>query len=164
MYIIIDRKSKKILHMCNSRPGEDKQPQELMPDFDPKTMEFGRAPEQYIAEKFVIENGVVRNIEDEAVQLAATTKESVAEARERRLRSFSALSLALRKNILPDYKLQNAALGIYDAEETATIRATVEAFRAEYHRLEKELEKARSLKTIEAVEAKFPTALVQGKR
>jgi hypothetical protein len=161
VYIIIDRKSKNILHMCNSRPGEDKKPQELMPDFDPKIMEFGRAPEQYIAEKFVIEKGVVRNIEAEVVQLAA--KESIAEVRERRLRSFSDLSLALRKNILPDYKLQNAALGIYDDDEVNTIRATVEAFRTEYQRLKKELDKARSLKAVEAVEAKFPTQLVKGK-
>lgn len=160
MYIIIDRKSKEILHMSNSMPGEEKEPQDLLPDFDPENMEFGRAPEQYITEQFTIENGVVKNVEAEVEEQAA---EKLAEARERRLHSFSNLSLALRKNILPDYKLQNAALGLYDEEQVKTIRDTVQAFREEYQRLKKEVSRARSIKTVDAIEAKFPEALATNK-
>lgn len=153
MYIIIDRKSKEILHMSNSMPGEEKEPQELLPDFDPESMEFGRAPEQYITEQFTIENGIVKNIEAEVEEPAA---ETLAEARERKLRSFSNLSLALRKNIFPDYKLQNAALGLYDEEKVKTIRDTVQAFRKEYQRLKKEVSKKRSIQAVDAIEANFP--------
>lgn len=156
MYIIIDKKTKEILHMSNSIPGEEKEPQELLSNFDPKTMEFGRAPEQFIAEKFTIKNGVVKNIEEETPE---PPKETLEEARLRKLNSFSRLSLEMRQEILPDYKLQNVALGLYPEAKIVVIRDTVQAFRDEFHRLEAAVGRARSVKAVDAIEAKFPQQL-----
>lgn len=162
MYIVVSKKTKEILHMSNSLPGEDKTAEELMPDFNIETMEFGRCADQYIAEKFEIKNGVVKNIEDEsAIQVETESKEeSVVDARLRRLQEFEYLALSERNAILPDFKLQNVALGIYDEKKVNAIRATVEAFIKEHKRLEAAVNKARSVKNIDAIEAKFPTAIV----
>jgi len=54
---------------------------------------------------------------------------------------FSQESFRERQNILPDYKLLNAALGIYDSEETSKIKKLVKDFRDEYYRCKTEIEK-----------------------
>ena len=77
-----------------------------------------------------------------------------------RIDYFSALAFEKRQAILPDFKLQNAALGVYDAQTVANYKATVQAFRDEFHRIEALLKKARSRKTIEAVTAQYPTEIV----
>ena len=43
MYLIINKKTKDILHMSNSFPGEDRKPEDIFPSFDPASMEFGRS-------------------------------------------------------------------------------------------------------------------------
>ncbi len=159
MYVIIDKKSKAILHMSNSLPGEDKKPEEMFPDYDEKSMEFGRAPKQYITDEFTIENGVVKYVED----VVEEHKETLAEARERKLRSFSNLSLSVRQQIVPDYKLTNAALGVYSDEATAAIRSLIQLFRNEYARLKKAVAAARSIKEVDAIEAKFEELLSKQK-
>jgi hypothetical protein len=65
--------------------------------------------------------------------------------------------------LIPDYKLQNAALGIYDKQTAAAYRATVNAFRAEVHRLEKEIESASTLGELRSIEPKFPETVLPGK-
>ncbi len=93
MYLVIDKSTKAILHMSNSFPGEEKKPEEVFPGFEAATMEFGRSPEQYIPVNFVIENGVVRDLEPRPsmVEAAAAlpTVETLAQARERQLQQFS---------------------------------------------------------------------------
>ena len=84
MYLIVDKKTKEILYMCNSFPGEEKKPEEIFPSFDPKTMEFGRSPEQYIPVNFTIRDGVVEDATP-APQAAAAPRETIAQARERML-------------------------------------------------------------------------------
>ena len=46
MYVIVDKATQAVLHMSNSYPGEDREPKELMPGFDPATMDFARSPSQ----------------------------------------------------------------------------------------------------------------------
>jgi hypothetical protein len=167
MYLVIDKSTKAILHMSNSFPGEEKKPEEVFPGFEAATMEFGRSPEQYIPVNFVIENGVVRDLEPRPAMVEAAgpspTVETLAQARERQLQQFSQRSLELRRRLIPEHQLQNAALGVYDDDRVQAIRATVQAFRDEYHRLEAAVAKARSIKALAAIEPAFPGAIVMPK-
>lgn len=159
MYLIIDKKTKAILHMSNSFPGEDLRPEQLFPAFDPETMEFGRAPGQYIPARFAIENGVVKDLDSPPPAPA----ETIAKARARTLRAFSDQALSLRQQLIPDYQLLNAGIGLYDEERTQSYQNTIQAFRDEYRRLEGLVAKAKSVKELEAIEPSFPKALVAPK-
>jgi len=156
MYLIVDKKTKAILHMSNSYPGEDKKPEDIFPTFDATSMDFGRAPEQFIPVHFAIVDGVVKDLEP----AKAPPAETLAQARDRMLRVFSDLSLSLRRQVLPDHQLLNAGIGLYDEDRTQGLRETVQAFRDEFHRLEGEVAKAKSVKDLDAIKPAFPTALV----
>jgi hypothetical protein len=84
----------------------------------------------------------------------------LAEYKTRRIDYYSNLSLEKRKEILPDYKIQNAALGIYDAQETASITATVEAFRNEFKRIRDAIGTAKTANAVDKVTDNFPTEIV----
>jgi hypothetical protein len=164
MYVVREKKSKTILHMVNSRPGEHLKPEEVFPGFDPKTMELGRSEEQYIPAKFTIENGKVKSLEPEAATPAPKVKEptaaeELASLKEAKLAEINRQSFDQRMKLIPDHEIQNAALGIYDEKRTSAIRETVKAFRDEYKRLEATIKKARSKKELESLEASFPTKL-----
>lgn len=156
MYIIVDKKTKAILHMSNSFPGEDKQPQDLLPSFDPATMDFGRAAEQCVPVEFAIEDGVVKDL---APAAEAPPAEGIDEVRQRRLREFSEAALASRRALIPDHQLLNAGIGLYEEERIQAIRDTVAGFRDEYLRVEKLALKAKSKKELEAIVPSFPTAI-----
>lgn len=162
MYLIVDKATQTILHMSNVYPGEDKKPQDLLPGFDEATMAFGRAPEQHIPARFAIEDGVVKNLDPPAAATAAPA-ETLDQARERKLREISALGLALRARLIPDHQLLNAGLGLYDDDRVQGLRATVQAFRDEYRRMEAKVARAGSLKEIDDLQPAFPTAPVATK-
>src|SRR5215831_292560 len=155
MYLICDKKTKAILHMSNSLPGEDKKPEEIFPSFNPTTMDFGRAPDQFIPVHFAIEGGVVKDL----APPASTPPENLAQARLRVLRGFTEASLSMRNQLIPDYQLLNAGVGLYDAARTQAIKDTVQAFRDEVHRLERLAADAKSVSELEAIKPSFPTAV-----
>jgi len=124
MFLIVDKKAKAILHMSNSIPGEDKKPEEVLPQFDPVAMEFGRAAEQYVPVRFTIENGVVKDLEPPL----STPQETLAQARARVLREITNTSLANRARLIPDYQIMNAGLGLYDQQRTQAIRTRCKPF------------------------------------
>jgi hypothetical protein len=159
MYLIVDKTTKAILHMSNSLPGEEKKPEEIFPTFNPATMDFGRAPDQFVPVKFAIENGVVKDL----APAQATPSENLAQARERVLREITNASLNARNQLIPDFQLLNAGLGIYDAERTQGIKNTVQAFRDEVHRLQQLVADAKSAKQLEAIKPSFPTAIIPAK-
>jgi hypothetical protein len=162
MYLIVDKKTKEILYMCNSFPGEEKKPEEIFPSFDPKTMEFGRSPEQYIPVNFTIRDGVVEDATP-APQAATAPRETIAQARERMLLAFSEETLAKRRALVSDLQLMNAGIGLYDEERMQAVRATTQAFREEYQRLEAAVAKARSFKDLEAITPSYPTEIITTK-
>jgi hypothetical protein len=82
------------------------------------------------------------------------------QAKQAQIEHYSALAIEQRRRILPDYKLQNAGLGIYDKKRVATYRATVQAYRAEFHRLQALVEQAASIEDLETIMVHFPTELV----
>ncbi len=77
------------------------------------------------------------------------------ELKQQKIEYFSQLAFDERAKILPEYKLINASLGVYDATETARIRAIAEAFRAEYYRLEALCKQAKTAEELEAIEANY---------
>ena len=162
MYLIVDRKTKEILYMCNSFPGEERKPEEIFPSFDPATMEFGRSPEQYVPANFTIKDGVVEDATP-AQKTAAAPRETIAQARERMLHAFSQETLERRRALVSDLQLMNAGVGLYDEERVQAIRATTQAFRAEYQRLEAAVGKARSIKDLEAITPSYPTEMITTK-
>ena len=60
---------------------------------------------------------------------------SLEELKASKIEYFSQLAFDKRSEIMPEYKLINASLGIYDETETANIKAITESFRAEFYRL-----------------------------
>jgi len=162
MYLIVDRKTKEILYMCNSFPDEEKKPEELFPSFDPATMEFGRSPEQFVPVNFTIKNGVVEDATP-APKAAAAPRETIAQARERTLYAFSEETLTKRRALVSDLQLMNAGIGLYDEDRVQAIRATTQAFREEYQRLEAAVAKARSFKDLEAITPSYPTEMISAK-
>lgn len=163
MYVIVDKATQAVLHMSNSYPGEDREPKELMPGFDPATMDFARSPSQALPPRFRIVDGVVQSLDDAAPALAPAVElrdENLAQARERVRRDLTSQALARRAALVPDYQLLNAGIGLYDEARVASLRATVQAFRDEVARVEGEIAKARTVKALDALQVNFPTALV----
>jgi len=163
MYLIVDKASHNILHMSNAYPGEDKKPQDLLSSFDAETMDFGRSPGPYIPVRFVIEDGVVKDLDPAPPAPTEAPAETLDQARARTLHDITAQSLAQRAKLIPDHQLLNAGLGLYDAARVNTLRATVQAFRSEVARLEKAAGRAKTVKALEALKPAFPTALVAPK-
>jgi hypothetical protein len=167
MYVIRDRKTKAVLDIAQSVPGETKEPKEVFPGFDPDAMEFGRSETAAIPARFEIERGIVKEVEEpkparEAAARVASAAElpPLDELKASLLAQLSEQSFVQRRALIPEHELQNAALGIYDEPRTAAIRATVKAFRDEYHRLEEAIGKAKSPRDLQTLKLNFPTQLV----
>ncbi|MFG6489098.1 hypothetical protein ACG04R_20600 [Roseateles sp. BYS78W] len=156
MYVFIDKKSKALLHVANASPGDEREPSAFFDKYDPQTMEVGRAIDQFVPAKFAIKKGIV-------VDLDAPPAETLDQARARKLDEIKLQALTQRGAIAPDYQLLNAGLGIYDDDRVQQLRNTVNAFRAEAERLEALVAKAKTVADVDAVTAKFPTALVTAK-
>lgn len=129
MYVIRDKKSKAILHMLQSVPGESRDPEEIFPDFDAKTMEFGHSDGPGIPAWFTIDDGKVKrlppsNVEAELAALPSTLDQLKATAVEH----LSRRSFELRQKLIPDHEPLNAALAIYNQNRTDAIGDTTLAF------------------------------------
>jgi hypothetical protein len=163
MYVVRNKKTKEVIHMANSVPGEELKPEEVFRHFDPKTMEVGRYHEQHLPEHFTIENGVVK----ESVKATRKVKagksaadQELKELKARKLAEASHRAFTERSKLIPEHELLNAALGIYDEKRTRQIQETVKAFREAYHHFEAALEKAKTKKTVEGLEPDYPTKLL----
>ena len=77
------------------------------------------------------------------------------ELKQQKINYFSQLAFDERAKILPEYKLINASLGVYDATETARIKGIVEAFRTEYYRLEALCKQAKSVEELELIQENY---------
>lgn len=102
-------------------------------------------------------------VEKTATELLKQNLLTLEEIKEKKIQYFSDLALEKRISILPDYKLQNALLDIYDDQTVANYKTTIQAFRDEFHRLEKLIEKAKTLKKIETIVENFPKEIIIAK-
>lgn len=73
---------------------------------------------------------------------------------------FSEMSFDIRESFLPDYKIQNSLLGVYDEKMEADIKETVRAFRDEFYNLKKQVEEANDIKAIQAIKENYPKELI----
>jgi hypothetical protein len=156
MYVVRNKKTKEIIQMMNSTPGENLKPEQVLPSFDPKTMEFGRYREQHLPAEFTIKDGEVLSDEEES-------EESFKEMKARYLANASKQAFQQRLALVPDHEMMNAALGIYPEKRTKQIQATVRKFRDEYKRYEAAVEKVKTVKDLEALNKgylKFPEKLL----
>lgn len=135
-------------------------------------VENGEIVEKTLAEKAT--EGLINLAPDQKVEgdqiVAKTPAEmleegliSLDEIKLQKKENFSDLALQKRNEILPDYKIQNALMGIYDDEITAAYKKTIEAFRKEYHRLEGVIDEAASLDKLDKIKAKFPKTVQKRK-
>ena len=76
---------------------------------------------------------------------------------------YSTLSFQSRAGLIPDYKLQNAVLGVYDEKTLADYRSTIQRFRDEFYRVKETIESAKTLEELKAVKANFPTEIISAK-
>lgn len=128
----------------------------------------GEIVEKTLAEK--VADGLIELEPDQKVDgdqiVAKTTDEmleegliSLDEIKQQKKAYFSALALQKRNEILPDYKILNALMGIYDDASAAAYKKTIEAFRKQYHRLEEMIDGAKSLDELNKIRARFPKSV-----
>jgi len=186
MHVIRDKQTSKVLYIDYSS-SETPQPGKLVyPDFDDQQMEIGWTELSYIPAWFDIDKtGVIQELDlDEAAkrglyQLEPGQKlvkgkvvdmdkdELVTEGllklddmKQQMLEFYNALSFHKRNELIPDYRLNNAALGVYDEKRVADYRATIQAFRDEAKRLIGLVNEAKSIAELEAIQENFPTGII----
>lgn len=76
---------------------------------------------------------------------------------------FSNLSFQIRGQLVPEYKLQNAVLGVYDEKTLMSYRTTIQRFRDEFYRIKEAIESAKTLEELKSVKADFPTEIIPAK-
>ncbi|MBS4000735.1 MAG: hypothetical protein KGZ71_09675 [Desulfobulbaceae bacterium] len=65
----------------------------------------------------------------------------------------SEMSFELRQRIYPDYKLMNASIGLYFAEETYNITRVCNEFREEFYRLKEAISSAKTIEEVNEIVA-----------
>lgn len=190
MYVIQDNKSGKVVYIDYTSSAAPRAGREVYAGFDEKTMDIGWTDKTYIPASFTIDkNGKIVELRlEEAVQaghfqlapdqkvekgkiVSKTKSELIREGilkledvKKNAKEYYSAMAFAKRSRLLPDYKLQNAALGIYTDDVNEAYHATVKAFRDEFYRIQGEIEKAKNIEAVEAVKAHYPESIVSGNK
>ena len=77
------------------------------------------------------------------------------ELKEQKISEYSELAFEIRRNYIADYKIDNAALGIYDATETSRIKMIITLFRNEFYRLKSLIEQAISIDELNSIEHNY---------
>ncbi len=186
MHVIRNKKTKKVLFIDYSMSKKPKKARAVYPEFNASKMELGWTDTQHIPADFdidgkgnivpisletLIKNGTVKPEPDQKVEngqiVGKTIGELVAdgllsfdEVKDNYVERFSHEAFALRQALIPDYKIQNAALGLYDEKTAAAFKNTINEFRNEFYRLKNAVENADSVQTLESIKPEFPTAIV----
>ncbi len=102
------------------------------------------------------EDNLTATIEEiRLARLAVPYQPTLAEAKLNKIVYFSELAFELRLQILPEYKLINASLGIYDEAETLAITTIVNEFRTEYYRLKALVEACSTVEEVGLIQANY---------
>ena len=124
-------------------------------------LSIGEAVEQglYILEpEQKLENGeIIEKTKDELINEGLLTIDKL---RDEIIEYFSKLSFGKKRELIPDYKMENAIIGVYDMQRLSEYRATINAFRDEFHRLSTLIKKAKSVKELEKITPKFPESII----
>lgn len=186
MHVIRDKHTSEVLYIDYSSSDSPQSGKLVYPLFDDQQMEIGWTELSFIPAWFDIDKtGVIQELDlDEAAnrglyQLEPGQKlvkgkivdmdqtELVAEGllklddmKQQMLEFYNALSFHKRNEIIPDYKLNNAALGVYDEKRIAEYKVTIQAFRDEAKRLAGSVNEATSVAELEAIKENFPTSII----
>lgn len=186
MHVIRDKKTTKILHIDYSRTDSAEAGKDVYQGFDADSMEIGWTAESYIPAWFDIDKkGLIRELDlDEAAvrglyqlepgqklvddkivdmdnaELIDAGLLQLDDMKQQMREYFNALSFQKRQEIIPDYKLNNASLGVYDEQRIADYRVTIQAFRDEAKRITASIDDATGAAELEAIEAGFPSAIL----
>lgn len=75
------------------------------------------------------------------------------EYKEQSIAKVSEMSFELRRRIYDDYKLMNASIGLYFAEETYNITRVCNEFREEFYRLKEAISSAKTIEEVNEIVA-----------
>ncbi len=100
-------------------------------------------------------------VDKSPLELCESNLIELSDFKEIRLTEFSNLSFQKREKLIPDYKLQNASLGVYDEQKIENYRKTISAFRAEFKRIESKIKEAKNSEEIEKIRARFPEKIIE---
>jgi hypothetical protein len=190
MHIIRDKKSRKIVFIDYTPSDSPKPGKAVFEGFNERTMEIGWTKEKFVSAYFNVDkNGKIVELDrEQAVKagqlrlapdqklvdgniVSKTNSELVSEGiiklsdfKKAAIENYSSMAFARRSELIPDYKLGNALLGIYATNLVEDYKATVKAFRDEFHRIEALIVKAKKVEDIEAIKENFPTSIVSAAR
>lgn len=186
MYVIRNKQTGKIVYIHYERSSTPVDGKTIYETFDPETMEIGWTEKRYIPTHFKINNeGRVEELDlDEQIELGCfkiqsthkvvkgrvvsktldeLLKEkiiSIEQVKKDAISRISAIAFEKRQELIPDYKLANSAIDIYEDKTLESYKATIQAFREEYYRLKTAIENANTIDEIEANHPRFPTEIM----
>lgn len=186
MHVVREKQSKRILHISPSSSPTGLSGADLYPAFDATSMEVGWTPGMFMPTYFDIdsmgqvvelsdEEAVVRGLRELAPaeklvagklvlksndELATEGLVDLGALKQQLLAACTQTALELRTRLIPDYKLQNAAIGVYDDAKVAAFRATINAFRDEVHRVEAQIQEATKPSELERIQPNFPVRVL----
>ena len=187
MYAIRNKKTKAVIYINHSPLSKNLTDKEIYPEFDPKTMEIGKTEKGYVPAYFNINNQgeiveltlkeqvdagipvmpphqklIGGKIVDKTItELIKGGITSLDEVKKQFIAAVSDMAFERRRKLVPDYKLQNAALGVYDEQTLADYKRTIQVFRDEVHRIEALVEQAQTIGEIEAIVPNFPGGSIE---
>lgn len=185
MYIVRNKESKNVIYINHS--NKELEGKEIYRKFDQHTMEIGKTNKTHIPANFNInDDGEVAELAlEEKIKaglpvigihqkfingqlIDKNTKELIDEEilsfdyiKSNMTQAYATLSFMKRRNLIPDYQLENAALGVYDDQRKTDCLSTVKAFRDEFHRLRDLIENSTTIEELEKVEEQFPTDIIK---
>lgn len=197
MYVVVDKKSRRLIHQNPAPLASNLKPEEVYYKFDANTMEIGKTdgklPGRFEVDKNgnivplpgsnpgrqIVQNGPGQqfpgNLNHALLSQSMDARQarplgdrelyekeqiSLEEYKARRIEYFSRLSFQKRNEILPEYKVLNAALGIYDEKKTEMIKSTILAFKEEFKRVRDMIDGASTAEVVALAEALFPKRLL----
>lgn len=190
MHVVRNIETREVLHIDYTDSEKALPPEQVYEEFDSSKMELGWTDKQYIPGYFSIdESGLIIELAiGEAVEqglyklepeqrlkngeITEMTKEelvneglsTIDKLKEEMIEYFSQLSFGKRRELIPDYKLENAAIGVYDKQRLSEYKATIQAFRDEFHRLAALIKKAKSAKYLEKITPNYPESIISETR
>lgn len=186
MHIIKDTDSGEIIYVDYTYTQSVSSGEDLYPQFDSNRMAVGWTEQSYLPAHFDIDkNGNIVEIDNDELlasglleiepsqklingKIADKSQAELIEdgliklddIKQGMLELYNAISFAKRNELIPDYKLNNAALGVYDDRRMADYKVTIQAFRDEAKRITGLINGATSVADLEAIEERFPTSIV----
>ena len=187
MYVLRDKKTKDVIYIDYVDERYSSKPEEVYAKYDPVNMEMGWSDGRRLPIDFNIDNngfiqpmclderikkGLIELSDDQKFLNGEIVQKSLAELVDDGLISlldfkrskkeyYSDMCFKKRRDLIPDFKLENAALGVYGEDRLVSYRETVIKFRMEYKRIESLIENAETINDIEEIKPDFPNKLAE---